>query len=781
MADTKTEEFIKKAREVHGDKYDYSKTVYVTSRDKVCITCPKHGDFYQTPNKHLMRRGCPLCANERRSINQRSNKEDFIEKANILYNGKYSYEKVEYINNSTKVCIICPEHGEFWQTPANHLSGFECYKCGIEKRVQTRQREGTYSDPNRIDKRIKEGLEPFLERVKIKYGENRFDLSNVEYKGRDNPVVLTCNECGITFESTPRLILKGFVRCDCNKIKKSEKDELLFKERLNQVHGEKFSYELISNRFEGLGSNISITCSLCGETFIRRAGDLLKLKGCPCCENKNGRITTEEFIRRAVEVHGNKYDYSLVEYVNLLTKVKIICPEHGIFEQTPGNHLYGYGCEKCAKEKNGKARALGKEEFILRAIAVHGDKYDYSEVEYSNRHTPVKIYCKKCDEFFFQAPQSHLSGCGCPSCAGKKKYTNESFIAKAKEVHGDKYIYDKVEITGIRNKVEIICPEHGSFFQTAFKHIMGQGCPHCNPQFSKGEKEIVEFIRSVYDGVVLENVRDVISPKELDIYIPDLKLAFEYNGLYYHSSKFQTSPSDARNKFMDCEKQGIRLITIYEDEWQNKNDLVKSMISRYIGGFDRIFARKTEVRKIEKPSEYGDFLEENHIQGKGSANFAYGLYYKNELVSVMTFTLPRENMGRDKEKDAGKIELSRFCNKKWTSVVGGASKLLKAFINSKEGKCFDEVYSYSDNRISHGDLYKSIGFRFDKDSSISYFYTDFKERRRKQAFRKSRLKEKGIDVEGKTEVELAEEMGWFKIYDCGKKLWILKTNRNEEG
>jgi hypothetical protein len=204
------------------------------------------------------------------------------------------------------------------------------------------------------------------------------------------------------------------------------------------------------------------------------------------------------------------------------------------------------------------------------------------------------------------------------------------------------------------------------------------------------------------------------------------------------------------------------------------------MISRYVGGFDRIFARQTKVRKIEKSSEYNDYLEENHIQGKCSANFAYGLYYNDELVSVMTFTLPRENMGRSKEKDAGKIELSRFCNKKWTSVVGGASKLLNAFINSDEGKIFDEVYSYSDNRISHGDLYKSIGFMFEKDSSISYFYTDFKERKRKQSFRKSRLKEKGIDIEGKTEVELAEEMGWFKIYDCGKKLWVLKTNKNEE-
>ena len=265
----------------------------------------------------------------------------------------------------------------------------------------------------------------------------------------------------------------------------------------------------------------------------------------------------------------------------------------------------------------------------------------------------------------------------------------------------------------------------------------------------------------------------------MDIYLPSLNLAFEYNGLFYHSSKFNVSHTCSRDKFLSCENKNVQLITIYEDEWEHKKDVVKSMISHSLGAFERIFARKTVVKKIEKSQEYQNFLEENHIQGRCPVNFAYGLYYNGELVSVMTFTLPRKNMGRSKEKDSGKIELSRFCNKKGVSVIGGASKLLKRFLESEDGLNFSEVYSYSDNRISQGNLYKTIGFELEKEVPVNYFYTNFKERRRKQGFRKSKFKDKGVNIEGKTEKELAGEEGWYKIYDCGKRLWVLKTNKNE--
>lgn len=126
-------QFIEKAKKIHGEKYDYSKVEYINNRTKVCIICPIHGEFWQTPNKHLLGSGCQICGNELISIIKRSNKIDFINKANFVHNHKYDYSKVEYVNARTKVCIICPEHGEFWQTPDDHLHGKECPFCKTSK------------------------------------------------------------------------------------------------------------------------------------------------------------------------------------------------------------------------------------------------------------------------------------------------------------------------------------------------------------------------------------------------------------------------------------------------------------------------------------------------------------------------------------------------------------------------------------------------------------------------------------------------------------------------
>ena len=124
-----TEEFIERAKKVHGDKYDYSKTEYANNYTKVCIICPEHGEFWQTPNCHLDGQGCPKCGIKKRSVNKTLTTEEFIKKAMDIHGDKYDYSKVQYLNNRTKVCIICPEHGEFWQTPHNHLKGNGCPKC----------------------------------------------------------------------------------------------------------------------------------------------------------------------------------------------------------------------------------------------------------------------------------------------------------------------------------------------------------------------------------------------------------------------------------------------------------------------------------------------------------------------------------------------------------------------------------------------------------------------------------------------------------------------------
>lgn len=192
------------------------------------------------------------------------------------------------------------------------------------------------------------------------------------------------------------------------------------------------------------------------------------------------KLSKELFIKESQQIHGNKYNYSLVEYKNLTTKVKIICPIHGIFEQTPYHHLERKGCAKCI------GRNKTTEDFIKEAQYVHGNKYDYSKSEYKGAKTKVCIICPKHGEFW-QLPNNHVNQKqGCPLCNGGRKLTTKEFVKKAKEIHGDKYDYSKVEYINNHTKVCIICHEkdengieHGEFWQTPNDHLDKHGCPKC--------------------------------------------------------------------------------------------------------------------------------------------------------------------------------------------------------------------------------------------------------------------------------------------------------------
>lgn len=201
------------------------------------------------------------------------------------------------------------------------------------------------------------------------------------------------------------------------------------------------------------------------------------------------RKTKEEFIKHAEEVHGKgKYDYSLVEYKNNITKVKIICPEHNIiFEKTPSSHIYGKsGCRLCGDVY----KAVDKESFIEEAKKKHGSKYDYSEVIYKNTRTKVTIWCNKCKEHFEQTPNSHLKGANHKKChpCGKKR-SAESFTNDATVIHNNKYDYSKVDYKNVSTKVAIVCKLHGEFLQTPNKHLLGSGCPLCAKDSCRGNIE----------------------------------------------------------------------------------------------------------------------------------------------------------------------------------------------------------------------------------------------------------------------------------------------------
>lgn len=290
------------------------------------------------------------------------------------------------------------------------------------------------------------------------------------------------------------------------------------------------------------------------------------------------KLTQEEFIKKAKVIHGNKYDYSLVIYQGSKIKVTIICKECGyIFEQIPNSHLIGKGCPKC-----GRTKKLTLEEFILRSNIIHDNFYSYDKTLYVDSKTGIIISCPIHGDFK-QNPASHLQGVGCKNCAiENRRLGKEEFIKCSNLIHHYFYDYSLVEYKNNDIRVLIICPIHGIFEQVPSSHLQGYGCEKCTQHRSKGEIEIYEYIRSLYSGEVLENDRTIIKPKELDIYLPELKLAFEYNGDYWHKLHEDRNLGYHENKRNQCIERGITLIEIWESKWKKNKDQIKLLIQEEI-------------------------------------------------------------------------------------------------------------------------------------------------------------------------------------------------------
>uniref|UniRef100_A0AAU8GGL7 Homing endonuclease n=1 Tax=Salmonella phage vB_STmST19_KE08 TaxID=3161165 RepID=A0AAU8GGL7_9CAUD len=373
--------------------------------------------------------------------------------------------------------------------------------------------------------------------------------------------------------------------------------------------------------------------------------------------------TTEEFIADARKVHGDRYDYSKVEYVNAKTKVCVICPEHGEFWQIPNDHLNKHGCFLCGGSSKGSTNL-----FIEKARLLHGKRYDYSKVFYVNAKTKVKIICKHHGEFM-QSPNDHLNGRGCAMCKSDKMsreqlLTSNDFILSARIRHGDRYDYGKVNYIGSKEKVCITCHAHGDFMMRPNDHLNGQCCPKCSSVFSKGESEVFELIKRYYPDAQ-QRVRGVIPPLELDIYIPSLKLAVEYNGEFWHSVD-KKGKNYHLNKRHACEAAGVRLISVCETDWKTKRERVERIILNAMGktSSKTVYARKCEIREVIC-KDYRAFMNENHIQGYAIATHRYGLYHDDELVACMGF-----NQLKDGVWDC--VRYATGCR-----VLGGHSKLFK--------------------------------------------------------------------------------------------------------
>lgn len=190
------------------------------------------------------------------------------------------------------------------------------------------------------------------------------------------------------------------------------------------------------------------------------------------------KLTQEEFIKRCKKIHDDRYDYSLVNYINNYTKIIIICKKHGEFLQEPQNHLNNHGCNKCGRNICANKTSLSNNDFIQKAIKIHGNKYNYSKTEYINSNKKVIIICSTHKEFL-QKPNSHLNGAGCIKCAGYYQLTEKEFINQCKKIHKNKYNYSQTEYKHSRGIITIICKIHGKFLLSGSTHIKGGGCIHC--------------------------------------------------------------------------------------------------------------------------------------------------------------------------------------------------------------------------------------------------------------------------------------------------------------
>ena len=313
------EEFVEKARSVHGDLYDYSKVEYAGGRTKVTIIDPEFGEFQQVPQSHLRGHGNPNRAVIIRSDKRRDCVQEFIEKARAVHGDLYDYSKVEYVNSTTKVIIIDPEFGEFEQLPSAHVSGRGNPDRGKIIRIKKQTRS----------------TEKFIDKAREVHGDF-YDYSKVEYVNSSTKVIIIDPKFG-EFEQAPKNHLKGYGNQERGGTKKLTTKT--FVEKAREVHGNLYDYSKVN--YVDAYTKVIIIDPDFGE-FSQAPYAHLSGKG-NSTRGGSRQLTKEEFIEKARKKHGDLYDYSKVEYVNSTTKVIIIDPEFGEFEQTPNSHLHGYG------------------------------------------------------------------------------------------------------------------------------------------------------------------------------------------------------------------------------------------------------------------------------------------------------------------------------------------------------------------------------------------------------------------------------------------------------
>lgn len=507
---------IDKIKSIHGDKYSFDKFEYKSYKNKVTLVCNKHGDFkISLSNLISNKRGCPECGKLKYKNSCRSNTQKFVEKSKIIHNNKYDYKLTNYYNWKTKVSIICPIHGEFKQIPSNHLNGSGCSKCN---KGRPRSKKIKLSKEDKLkNKRIN-----FINESKIIHN-SKYDYSLVEYISSDKKVEILCKKHG-SFSQKPSHHKRG--------------------------------------------------------------------NGCPECAYENSfgpRIKTNDFITISKGKHNNFYSYKKSVYTGNKNKILITCPIHGDFKQNPKYHMNGGGCPKCNIGKNSKGKGNKKlkyktDEFIKICRDVHSNKYDYTETKYKGIKNKIKVICPEHGLFLVRA-ENHMNGISCNKCARDEKKRNKvELISELNEIHNSKYEYHiNDNYVSTKDKIKIICPEHGEFIQELEIHLRGSGCTLCKTK-SRGEISIKNFLEKNKIKFIRE--KSFKNRLRFDFWLPDLNTIIEFDGKHHFEpikyfggeENFKKVKKNDNIKNLFCVENNINLLRISYKDYDNIEKIINKKI-----------------------------------------------------------------------------------------------------------------------------------------------------------------------------------------------------------
>lgn len=406
-----------------------------------------------------------------------------------------------------------------------------------------------------------------------------------------------------------------------------------------------------------------------------------------------------------------------------------------------------------------------------------------------NHNTYRKFCCRTCyDDYHNEVQQQKITECASVECNNLTKNNtycsvrcsntdpamikirtielNRKYKNNPIRSHISKSTFDK-----LRNKQYLInnlarsCQDIADELGVSYYAVL-DAYKRCNIRRNKNsssfEDEVVNFLTEIYDGPVVRNSRKIIPPKEIDIFLPELELAIECNGAYWHSEHQGRDKKHHIDKTNLCSAENIQLIHLWDYVWKNNTELVKSRLQAKIGLNTKIFARKCTHGSVSG-KEATEFLKVNHVQGNYSSPLRYGLYHNNELVALMTFSKSRYNKNYD-------YELVRYCTKQRTNITGGPSRLFSKFIKEHPGK---SVISYSNKEWNTGKLYEALGFTHVRTTDPSYYYTtNYLMFENRIAYQKHKLVEKLAVYDPElTEWENMQTNGYDRIWDCGNDVW----------